>query len=56
MTQPQIQVRQPMENDGQCGTCIIRRSILELCSEELGNDERAIQEWMSDKTVEAWKA
>lgn len=56
MTQPQIQVRQAIENDGQGGICIIRRSILELCSEDHGNDERAIQEWMSNKTVEAWKA
>ncbi|MFM7779359.1 MAG: GNAT family N-acetyltransferase [Alphaproteobacteria bacterium] len=45
-----------MEKDGQDGICIIRRSILELCSEDHGNDERAIQEWMSNKTVEAWKA
>jgi len=56
MTRSQIQVRQAMEKDGQDGICIIRRSILELCSEDHGNDERAIQEWMSNKTVEAWKA
>jgi GNAT superfamily N-acetyltransferase len=45
-----------MESDGQEGICIIRRSILELCSEDHGNDEGAIQEWMTNKTVESWKA
>jgi GNAT superfamily N-acetyltransferase len=56
VTKPQIQVRQAMESDGQEGICIIRRSILELCSEDHGNDEGAIQEWMTNKTVESWKA
>ena len=56
MTRSQIQVRRAMEKDGQDGICTIRRSILELCSEDHGNDERAIQAWMSNKTVEAWKA
>lgn len=56
MTKLQIQVRQAMESDGQGGICIIRRSILELCSEDHGNDEVAIQEWISNKTIESWKA
>ena len=45
-----------MESDGQEGICIIRRSILELCFEDHGNDERAIQEWITNKNVESWKA
>ncbi len=56
MTKPQIQVRQATESDGQGGICVIRRSILELCFEDHGNDERAIQEWITNKTVESWKA
>jgi len=56
MTKPQIQVRQATESDGRGAICIIRRSILELCSEDHGNDELAIQEWISNKTIESWNA
>ncbi|MCA3288702.1 MAG: GNAT family N-acetyltransferase [Roseomonas sp.] len=56
MTKPQIQVRQATESDGQGGICVIRRSILELCFEDHGNDELALQEWIANKTVESWKA
>lgn len=45
-----------MESDGQEGICIIRRSILELCFEDHGNDKCAIQEWITNKNVESWKA
>jgi GNAT superfamily N-acetyltransferase len=56
MTKLQVRVRQAMERDGQEGICIIRRSILELCSEDHGNDELANQEWISNKTIESWNA
>lgn len=56
MTKTQIQVRQAMESDGHGGICVIRRSILELCFEDHRNDELAIQEWISNKTVESWTA
>ncbi|MCA3360825.1 MAG: GNAT family N-acetyltransferase [Roseomonas sp.] len=56
MTKLQVRVRQAMESDGQRGICIIKRSILELCSEDHRNDEFAIQEWIANKTVESWKA
>ncbi len=56
MTKPQTQVRAAMESDGCEGVCLIRRSILELCFEDHGNDELALQEWITNKTVESWKA
>ena len=56
MTKRQIQVRAAMESDGCEGVCLIRRSILELCFEDHGNDELALQEWIANKTVESWKA
>ena len=56
MTKLQIQVRRAMESDGRGAICIVRRSIMELCTEDHGDDELAIQEWISNKTVESWKA
>jgi GNAT superfamily N-acetyltransferase len=56
MTKPQIQIRQAMQSDGEKGICIIRNSILQLCSKDHENDEISIQEWISNKTVESWKA
>lgn len=51
----EIQIRQAVEADATGAINTLRLSILELCALDHQNDPGKVEDWLRNKTVEAWK-